>query len=70
MPTRLPINLNSFKFLGGGAFERKYLLFSDLIELDAEKEKNKIDLEVTVEGTSIRVYFEDSSLTLKSKFWG
>ena len=70
MPTSLPLNLNSMKFLGGGSNERKYLLFSDLLEIDVEKGRNEIDIDVTVEGTSIRVYYEDPSLRLASTFTG
>ena len=43
----LPMDLNSFRYLGGGGQEKKYLLFSGMVELQADDTENKISLEVT-----------------------
>jgi hypothetical protein len=60
IPTRLPLDLNSLKFL---AFEKSgYLLFSDDLELSKDVDENTISIVVEEDDTLIRIYFEDNSL--------
>lgn len=60
IPTRLPLDLNSLKFL---AFEKSgYLLFSDDLELSKDVNENTISIVVEEDDTLIRIYFEDNSL--------
>lgn len=66
LPISLPMDLNSFRYLGGGVQEKKYMLFSDLIELSPDDTQNKISLEVNEDNTKVRIYFEDSSIALKT----
>ena len=67
IPVRLPIDLNSFKYLGGGGKEQGYLLVSEYFKLQEDDQLNKITFEAAKDNTLVRVYFEDSNLTLKSK---
>lgn len=68
IPTRLPLDLNSLKFL---AYEKSgYLLFSDDLELSKDEASNTITVEVEEDDTLIRIYFEDNSLQINWMFQG
>ena len=67
LPSSLPIDLNSFRFLGGGSTETRYLLFSDFFELNDDESKNKISLNIKSDDTVVRIYSEDSSIHLTQK---
>ena len=61
----MPVDLNSFKFLGGGGTEGNYLLFSDMVQLSEVDAENKISIEIARDDTKVRVYFEDTTLAVK-----
>lgn len=42
IPVHLPIDLNSFKYLGGGGQEQGYLLVSEYVRLQEDDSLNKI----------------------------
>ena len=65
LPSSLPIDLNSYRFLAGGPAEGRYLLFSDFFELNDDDERNKISLDVKTADTLVRVYFEDTTVQVK-----
>ena len=69
LPSALPIDLNSLRFMGGGSTEENYLLFSDLFELNDDADKNKISLRIKNSGTVVRMYYEDSRIKLVQKCW-
>ena len=64
-PSALPLDLNSFRFLGGGANENKYLLFSDYFQLNDDSALNVITIQPQEENTRIRVMSEDANIQLK-----
>jgi hypothetical protein len=63
----LPVDLNSFKYLGGGDQEQSYILVSEYFKLQEDDLLNNITFEAAKDNTLVRIYFEDSTLTLKSK---
>ena len=69
LPSSLPIDLNSYRFMGGGITEDRYLLFSDFFELNDDEERNKISLKIKSADTVVRIYFEDSSIKISQKCW-
>ena len=64
LPSSLPIDLNSYRFMGGGSTEDRYLLFSDFFELNDDEKKNKISINVKSDDTVVRIYSEDSSIKI------
>ena len=64
-PSTLPIDLSSYRFLGGGRNERDYLLFSELLELNADQEQNVIKFKVETQEPFVRLYLEDNSIQAK-----
>ena len=62
LPSSLPIDLNSYRFMGGGSTEDRYLLFSDFFELNDDESKNKISLNIKNDDTVVRIYSEDASI--------
>lgn len=62
LPSILPVNLGSYKFLAGGVHEQDYLLFSELLELNDDESKNVMTLRVETSEPFIRLYIEDSSI--------
>lgn len=68
IPVALPADLNSLRFLGGG--EQKYLLVTELFALNEDETSNTLALNIRKEDTHVRVFFEDSTLSLKVKFDG
>ena len=66
-PSSLPVDLSSFRFLGGGKNEQDYLLFSELFELSDDTSKNIIKVRVGTPDPLLRVYVEDNSITTKFK---
>lgn len=69
LPSALPIDLNSLRFMGGGSAEENYILFSDLFELNDDADKNKISLKIQNSGTIVRMYYEDSKIKLMQRCW-
>lgn len=67
IPAHLPLNLNSFKYLGGGGQEQGYLLVSEYVRLQEDDALNRISFEAAKDNTFVRVYFEDTTLTLKTE---
>lgn len=67
LPSSLPIDLNSYRFLGGGPAEDRYLLFSDFFELNDNEDQNKVNLNVKSADTIVRIYWEDSSVRVQQK---
>lgn len=65
IPVQLPIDLNSFKYLGGGSNEKSYLLVSELVKLHENDADNRITIKVDNAKTLVRVYFEDANLAVK-----
>jgi len=61
---RLPIDLNSLQFLGNpnSQADERYLIFSELIEVNEIESLNQMSLKVTEEGTILKVYCESTSI--------
>ena len=64
-PSSLPVDLGSFRFLGGGKHEHDYLLFSDLFEMNDDSALNVMKIRVSTESPFLRLYLEDHSVTAK-----
>ena len=62
IPSTLPIDLGSYRFLGGGLNEQEYLLFSELFELNDDSDLNMISLRVDEENPYLRLYLEDNQV--------
>lgn len=63
--SKLPLNLNTYKFMGGEdetgnghGVNGGYLLFSGPIQLDARESQNRITFDVSKNDTAVRVYAE------------
>ena len=71
LPTVLPLQLNSYRFLGGAGKEGRYLLFSDEYSLADDETKNMLNLGKIPkdEHMYVRVFVEDSSVNLNLTCW-
>lgn len=66
MPTSMPVQLDSIRFMGGGASEDKYVLFSDMYMLNDDESRNEFRTgKLSNNDTYVRVYVEDADLGLK-----
>lgn len=65
LPTTMPVQLDSFRFLGGGAIEERYVLFSDTYMLGENELDNSFRLgKLKNNATYVRIFLEDSTLGL------
>jgi hypothetical protein len=63
LPSTLPLALDSYRFLGGGATEENYVLFSDYFLLNDDKMQNKFTLgKQSNAKTYVRMYIEDTNI--------
>jgi len=70
LPTVLPIQLDSYRFLGGAGKEDRYLLLSDTYSLGDDETKNKLNLgKILNEETYVRIYIEDNTISLNLTCW-
>jgi len=60
LPSSMPVQLDSYRFLGGGPLEERYVLFSDTYSLGENEAENvfKID-NLKNNDTYVRIYIED-----------
>ena len=66
LPTVLPIQLDSYRFLGGGGKEDRYLLFSDIYSLADDESKNTLNFgKIINDETYARIFIEDSTISLR-----
>lgn len=67
LPSVLPIDVSSYRFLGGKN-EDRYLLFSDYFSLADDETKNRISLgKLDNDQTYVRVFIEDDTVNLSLK---
>ena len=64
LSTKLPIDLNSFKFKGGPNKKEDHLLFSGPVQLDKIENQNIIHFSVEQDNTEIHFYGEHSGLAM------
>ena len=70
LPTVLPIQLDSYRFLGGAGKEDRYLLFSDTYSLGDDENKNKLNMgKILNEETYVRIFIEDNTISLNLTCW-
>jgi len=70
LPTVLPIQLNSYRFLGGAGKEDRYLLLSDTYSLGDDETKNTINMgKIDNEETYVRIFIEDATINLNLTCW-
>ena len=61
----MPVQLDSFRFLGGGTTEDRYVLFSDTYMLGENELDNSFRLgKLKNNVTYVRIFLEDSTLGL------
>ena len=59
--------LDSYRFLGGGATEERYVLFSDLFDLNDDESKNVFTLnKIQASDLYVRIYLEDSNIGVRA----
>ena len=65
LPTVLPLQLDSYRFLGGAGKEDRYLLISDTYSLADDESKNTLNFGKMKNGvTYFRLFVEDASVSL------
>ncbi len=63
IPSTLPLALDGYRFLGGGASEENYLLFSDYFLMNDDESLNKFTLgKLKNNQTYVRMYIEDMKI--------
>ena len=66
IPSTLPLALDSYRFLGGGSTEDKYVLFTDNYELNDQESLNYFSIgPLTNPDMFLRAYIEDSTIGLE-----
>ena len=65
LPTVLPVALDGYRFLGGGATEERYVLLSDTYSLGDDESQNIFKLGVRRDNdTYVRLFVEDDTISL------